>query len=99
MSDENWLMGPEGVSIPRLSDVGPEQWDDASKTAMDKQVGGEHYNNMVIQPVEFVVKNGLGFCEGNAIKYICRHGAKGGIQDIDKAIHFLELLRELTYGQ
>jgi hypothetical protein len=38
--------------------------------------------------------NQLGFCEGNAIKYICRYKAKGGAEDIEKAIHYLQILKE-----
>jgi hypothetical protein len=67
--------------------------------ASNYQVGGEHYQTMDVQPSEFITKNGLGWCEGNAIKYICRHHAKGGRNDIDKAIHYLQLLKEWTYGQ
>ena len=52
-----------------------------------KQVGGSHYMYFEIQPAEFINKNRLLFAEANAIKYICRHSKKGGIQDIDKAIH------------
>jgi hypothetical protein len=70
-----------------------EEWDKAS----NRQVGGEHYKDMPIQPLEFVVRNNLGFCEANAIKYICRHATKSGVQDIDKAIHYLELLKEFKY--
>ena len=62
-----------------------------------KQVGGDHYKKMVIQPAEFINKNKLLFAEGNAIKYICRHSTKGGIQDIDKAIHYLEMVKERDY--
>ena len=62
-----------------------------------KQVGGSHYKKMVIQPAEFINKNKLLFAEGNAIKYICRHSTKGGIQDIDKAIHYLEMVKERDY--
>ena len=62
------------------------------------QVGGNHYADMEIQPSEFNFVNGLNWCEGNAIKYICRHHAKGGPQDIDKAIHYLQLLKEWQYG-
>lgn len=62
-----------------------------------KQVGGDHYKNMIIQPGEFIVKNSLGWYEGNAIKYICRHKVKGGKQDLEKAIHYLELALE-EYG-
>ena len=61
------------------------------------QVGGNHYKKMVIQPAEFINKNKLLFAEGNAIKYICRHSSKGGIQDIDKAIHYLEMVKERDY--
>lgn len=66
-------------------------------SASDRQVGGNHYKDMDIQPGEFIVRNGLGWHEGNAVKYICRHHLKGGAQDIDKAIHYLELLKELLY--
>ena len=61
------------------------------------QVGGDHYKKMLIQPAEFINKNKLLFAEGNAIKYICRHSEKGGIQDIDKAIHYLEMVKERDY--
>lgn len=61
------------------------------------QVGGEHYKNFAIQPAEFITRNNLGFLEGNVIKYVCRHGHKGGVQDIDKAIHYLQLLKEYKY--
>ena len=60
----------------------------------DDQVGGDHYKDMIIQPSEFIYKNGLDWLEGNAIKYICRHHLKNGIEDIDKAIHYLNLLKE-----
>ena len=61
------------------------------------QAGGDHYKKMLIQPAEFINKNKLLFAEGNAIKYICRHSSKGGIQDIDKAIHYLEMVKERDY--
>lgn len=77
-----------------LDKATPQEWDKASH----RQVGGEHYKDFPIQPIEFVVRNNLGFCEANAIKYICRHAAKNGKQDIDKAIHYLELLKEYKYG-
>ena len=63
-----------------------------------KQVGGSHYMYFEIQPAEFINKNKLLFAEGNAIKYICRHSKKGGIQDIDKAIHYLEMVKERDYS-
>jgi hypothetical protein len=47
---------------------------------------------MVMQPSEFINKNRLPFAEGSAIKYICRHAAKGKEEDIHKAIHYLEMI-------
>ena len=63
----------------------------------DTQVGGLHYKTMSIQPSQFIHTNKLGWLEGNAIKYICRHNLKGGEQDLDKAIHYLNLLKEWDY--
>ena len=60
----------------------------------DKQIGGEHYKLLPIQPSEFIRKNKLGWYEGNAVKYICRHRLKGGSTDLEKAIHYLELALE-----
>lgn len=59
---------------------------------LEKQVGGDHYKGLAIQPSEYITKNGLGWYEGNAIKYITRHRMKGEKKDIEKAIHYLELL-------
>ena len=64
----------------------------------DKQHGGSHYQNFKIQPSKFVVENELLFPEGCAIKYICRHRLKGKKQDLDKAIHFIEMIIERDYG-
>ena len=65
--------------------------------ATEKQVSGSHYKNHEIQPVEFSTKNGLSFCEGNLVKYVLRHEHKNGAEDIDKAIHYLELEMFLNY--
>jgi hypothetical protein len=61
-----------------------------------KQVGGSHYKKYKIQPVEFIVKNNIGFVEGNVIKYILRFKEKGGVQDLLKAKHYIELLIDTT---
>ena len=58
------------------------------------QVGGSHYKDMKIQPIDFIVGNNLGYIEGNIIKYISRYKAKNGIQDLEKAKHYLEILIE-----
>ena len=65
--------------------------------SLEDQIGGKHYRSMKIQPAEFINENKLLFAEGNAIKYICRHSAKGKRQDIEKAIHYLEMILERDY--
>jgi hypothetical protein len=65
--------------------------------ALKVQVGGSHYKGMKIQHVEFVHANGIPYIEANAIKYICRHRSKNGRQDIEKAIHYLQILLDLEY--
>lgn len=67
--------------------------------AKEKQIGGDHYQKLAIQPVEFITRNGLGYLEGATIKYVVRHQDKGRAEDIKKAIHCLELLLELEYPQ
>lgn len=63
------------------------------------QEGGKHYASMKIQPVEFIYQNNINFIEGAVIKYVCRHKAKNGSEDIRKAIHFLKLLLKLEYNE
>jgi len=66
--------------------------------SLQEQVGGKHYSSLKIQPAEFINENRLLFAEGNAIKYICRHQSKGKEQDIEKAIHYLEMIKERDYN-
>jgi UDP-3-O-acyl-N-acetylglucosamine deacetylase len=64
-------------------------------SALDKQVAGDHYKKLGIQPVEYMHANNIPFMEGCAIKYLTRWRDKGGIADLEKAKHFIELLIEL----
>jgi hypothetical protein len=66
--------------------------------SLEKQVDGSHYKEMKIQPAQFINENKLLFAEGCAIKYICRHQKKGKEKDIDKAIHYLEMILERDYS-
>ena len=66
-------------------------------SAYDKQVGGSHYKKMKIQPSKFVIEKELLFPEGNVIKYICRHRYKNGKEDLEKAVHFIEMIIERDY--
>lgn len=65
--------------------------------ALEKQVGGNHYKDYKIQPVEFCHANEIGFLEGSVIKYLCRYKMKDGKRDLLKAQHFLEMLIQMQY--
>lgn len=61
--------------------------------------GEKHYKNGAIEPVEYILKNKMGYLEGNVIKYVTRHRDKGKAQDIKKAIHYLEMILEAEYNE
>ena len=63
--------------------------------ALTKQVAGNHYKDLPIQPVEFIHANAIGYFEGNVIKYVSRWRKKNGVADLEKAKHYIELLIEL----
>ena len=67
--------------------------------ASEQQIGGNHYQHMKIKPTEFILANNIPFLEGNVIKYVCRHKHKNGKEDIEKAIHYLQLLLEHEYHE
>jgi hypothetical protein len=60
---------------------------------MQTQVGGGHYRDLAIQPAEFWIRNQLPAGEGAVVKYLTRHRSKNGRQDVEKALHFVEMLR------
>lgn len=65
-----------------------------AKSALDYQVGGNHYHQMAYQPLSFIMELGLNFCEGNIVKYVARYKFKNGLQDLKKAQHYLKFLLE-----
>ena len=72
-----------------------ETWvKDESPSALNTQIGGDHYKTMAIQPMEFSMANGLDACQHTAIKYIARFRSKGGIEDLQKAKHVIDMLIE-----
>lgn len=64
---------------------------------LDHQEGGSHYKKMAIQPIDFIYFNEIPFIEGNIIKYILRHKKKNGLEDLKKALHYLQILIEKEY--
>ena len=83
----------------KFVDVKPQDIQGIQTSALDKQVSGNHYKDCGIQPIEYIHANGLNYFEGNAVKYITRHRKKNGKADIEKAIHYLELMIELEYPE
>lgn len=69
------------------------------RQALEVQVAGDHYKKHGIQPVEYIHTNNIGYFEGNVIKYVTRWRDKGGIADLEKAKHYIELLIELEGKQ
>jgi hypothetical protein len=66
----------------------PQEWDNARK----RQVGGNHYSRYNIQPIDFIIDNNLDWCEANVVKYITRWRDKNGLEDLRKALHYIQLL-------
>ena len=64
-------------------------------TANNIQHGGTHYKDKAVQPWDYIVGNNLGYLEGNVVKYVSRWRDKGGIQDLQKARHYLDKLIEV----
>ena len=84
---------PDDIVAYRISIPAP-QYDprDVSFNPLDRQVGGNHYRDMAIQPVQFIVANGIPYREANVIKYVVRHPRKNGKQDLLKARHYIDML-------
>ncbi|MCA9368476.1 DUF3310 domain-containing protein [Candidatus Kaiserbacteria bacterium] len=61
---------------------------------MDVQIGGDHYKKLKIQPMEYSMANNLDACQHTAIKYVTRFRDKGGVADLEKAKHVIDMLIE-----
>lgn len=64
---------------------------------LNTQIGGNHYKNLKIQPIEYIMANNLNYCQGNAIKYLTRYKDKNGLEDLKKAKHYIDILIQLEY--
>jgi hypothetical protein len=63
--------------------------------ALGRQVAGNHYKDMKIQVVEYCHKNKIPYMEGNVIKYVTRWTKKGGLEDLEKAKHYIDLILDM----
>ena len=75
----------------------PYRWMSEEQEQTKKQVGGNHYQ-LPIQPIDYILLNKLGYCEGNVIKYVTRYKQKNGKEDLLKAIHYLQFLLSSEYN-
>ena len=85
-----------------INNATPQEWDKAFKDWLGRpkkttvptstQVGGKHYKGCKIQPIEYIQANSLSYEQGNVVKYITRYKDKGGVEDLRKAIHYIELI-------
>jgi len=64
---------------------------------LKRQEGGEHYKGYEIQPAEFIFTNNIPYLEGCALKYLCRHRQKGGVEDLMKAKHYIDIIIFMEY--
>jgi hypothetical protein len=85
---------------PRPDNFIEEMWPEwkQPESPREAQIGGNHYKDMPIQPIEYIAVNGLSFLQGSVVKYVSRYKAKGGLQDLEKAKHCIDLMIEFEYG-
>ena len=65
------------------------------KEADSYQVGGDHYKQHGVQPWDIITQYDLNFFAGNVVKYLLRYKYKNGVEDLEKAQHYLKKLIEL----
>ena len=90
------------IKMSRLNDITLAEWDRSFRDWLgkpknttvptSKQIGGKHYKGCKIQPIEYIQANKLSYEQGNVVKYITRYKEKGGVEDLRKAIHYIELI-------
>ena len=73
--------------------------EDMTSDAWTTQVGGDHYSALGIQPMQYSLANGLDAAQHTIIKYVTRFRAKGGLADLQKARHCIDLLIAFEYGE
>lgn len=101
------MTGP--IPHPRSTSIGDLAYASGNKvtgvaprlgqSAFDRQEGGDHYKKYPVPLAEFVHKNNIPYLEASVIYYVTRWRDKNGLADIDKAIHTLQLLKELEERQ
>lgn len=87
---------PTGA-VPRRTSFPGTSSEDLGATPLGRQVGGDHYKKLKIQPMEYSMANKLDACQHTVVKYVTRFRDKGGLQDLEKAKHAIDLLIQHEY--
>lgn len=93
----------EAFASALMARISSENWREPV-SALDGQVGGSHYKDMGVQPWQameawLTPEEYRGYHKGVAIGYLAREQQKGGLQDIEKAIHHLQRLVEIEHDR
>lgn len=99
IQESDLIFGVQGIMVESIP-VGmmhhgftqPEELPFVGDNAWNKQIGGDHYKKLAIQPMEYALQNKLDYAQANVVKYVTRHADKGGKDDLLKAIHNIELM-------
>jgi hypothetical protein len=59
----------------------------------------KHYTKYKIDPWTFCMENELSLAVGSVIKYVVRHQDKNGVEDLNKAIKCLQMMKEHYYNE
>lgn len=86
----NYLEAKQTTSVPLEQLCG----DAVPNKELRVQVGGNHYAKCAIQPIDYIMANGLDYLQGNVIKYVTRYKDKNGMEDLEKAAHYLRIMIE-----
>ena len=98
-ADSNWYYDIIAYRIAEPEkdmETTPEEEEAFNDIANAQQVGGTHYKDKAIQPWDYIASNNMGYLEGNVVKYVSRWKEKGGVQDLEKAMHYLTKLIEVN---
>lgn len=88
----------DGDPGPPPSKAAPDWEPKIEEPAKDLVVLPHHYTRFKIEPIYFIAENNLDFMTGNVIKYVLRHDAKDGVQDLKKARRYLDMLIKKAEG-
>ncbi len=64
---------------------------------LNNQVGGNHYQSYKVQPITWALDNHINAAEFSILRYLLRYKNKNGLEDLNKALHYTQILRQQTF--